>query len=638
MTAPTRAGDNARLRMGVLGMVVLSLFAAMYARLWYLQVVAAPESERAVIINQVRFVPEEAPRGRILDRQGRILVDNRVSQAVTVNRVKFQNDVDTVTRLAALLGIPPAVLVNRMNDQRFSPYKPVPVAEDVPESVIVYLAEHRDEFPGVEAQQLTERAYPHASLAAHVLGYVGEINDKELEGRKGAEKTYRLGDDIGKSGVERSFEDFLRGMPGVTKLEVDSRGKVLQTLDAQAPVRGEDVQLTIDLDVQRLTEESLLQGIEAARRAKEERDSDKTFVAPAGAVVVMDPRDGAVLGMASFPTFAPGDFVNGIKPEVFAALNEPASHFPLSNRAISGQYAPGSTFKLVTALAGLKDGLIQPVTTVDDKGSLRVGNRTFRNAGNRAWGRVNLARALTVSSDVYFYQLGSNFWSRRGQVGDGIQDTARELGMGVPTGIALESEVRGRVPDPDSRKRLHDRNPQAFPEGKWFAGDNVNLAIGQGELVVTPLQLANAYATFANGGTLFTPRIGARALKQDGAVVEDIVPEMVRKVDLTAGRGAILAGLRGAVTDDDGTAHGAFFGFPSNLPVAGKTGTAQVFGKQDTALFVGMAPFDNPQFVVAVVMEEAGFGGSAAAPVARRILEGLAGRPPGPVQLAGGVD
>ena len=637
MTAPTRAGDNARLRMGVIGMIVISLFAAMYARLWYLQVVAAPESERAVIINQVRFVPEEAARGRILDRQGRIIVDNRVSQAVTVNRVKFKNDVDTVTRLAALLGLPPAVLVNRMNDQRFSPYKPVPVAEDVPEEVIVYLAEHRDEFPGVEAEQLTERSYPNGNLAAHVLGYVGEINDKELDARQGSRKTYRLGDDIGKSGVERAFEDFLRGMPGVTKLEVDSRGKVLQTLESQTPVQGEDVQLTIDLDVQRLTEESLTQGIEAARRAQE-RETKKHFAAPAGAVVVMDPRDGSVLGMASFPTYTPGDFVNGIKPEVFAALNEPASAFPLSNRAVSGQYAPGSTFKLVTALAGLKDGLIQPVTTVDDKGSLRVGNRTFRNAGSRSWGRVNLARALTVSSDVYFYTLGSNFWSKRSQVGDGIQDTARELGMGSPTGISLEAEARGRVPDPDSRKRMHDRNPQAFPEGKWFAGDNVNLAIGQGEMVVTPLQLANAYASFANGGTLFEPRIGARALKQDGAVVEDMAPKVVRKIDLTAGRGAILAGLRGAVTDPDGTAHGAFLGFPSNLPVAGKTGTAQVFGKQDTALFVGFAPFDNPQYVVAVVMEEAGFGGSTAAPVARRILEGLAGKPPGPVQLAGSID
>ncbi|MDQ1446412.1 MAG: penicillin-binding protein 2, partial [Acidimicrobiaceae bacterium] len=355
MTAPVRAGDNARLRMGVLGMVVLSLFAALYARLWFLQVVANPESTRAVIINQVRVVPEEAPRGRILDRQGRIVVDNRVSEAVTINRVKFKNDVDTVTRLAALLQLPPAVLVNRLNDQRFSPYKPVPVAEDVPESVVVYLAEHRDEFPGVEAQQLTERAYPNGNLAAHLLGYVGEINDKELKGRKG--EGYRLGDEIGKAGVEKSYEEFLRGAPGLTKLEVDSRGKVLQTLDSQPPEQGKDVQLTMDLDVQRLTEESLAQGIEAARHATD-KEAKKNFLAPAGAAVVLDPRDGSVLAMASFPTFTPGDFVNGIKPDVFAALNEPASHYPLNNRALSGQYAPGSTFKLITALAGLKDGLL----------------------------------------------------------------------------------------------------------------------------------------------------------------------------------------------------------------------------------------------------------------------------------------
>lgn len=635
MTAPVRPGDTARLRMSVLGMVVISLFAALYARLWYLQVVAAPESQRAVIINQVRVVPEDAPRGRILDRQGRIIVDNRVSQAVTVNRAKFKNDVETVTRLAALLKIPPGVLVNRMNDQRYSPYKPVPVAEDVPEDVVVYLAEHRDVFPGVEAEQLTERSYPNGALAAHVLGYVGEINDKELKERKG--DGYRLGDDIGKSGVERSYEEFLRGTPGLTKLEVDSRGKVLQTLDSQPPVQGKDLQLTIDLDVQKLTEESLAQGLEAARRGSD-REHRKNFVAPAGAVVVMDPRDGGVLAMASFPTFAPGDFVNGIKPDVFQALNQPESRYPLSNRAISGQYAPGSTFKLVTALAGLKDGLIQPNTTIEDRGSLRVGNRTFRNAGSKAWGRVNLPRAVTVSSDVYFYKLGENFWVKRRDVGNGIQDTAREFGLGSPTGIPLESETRGRVPDPESRKRMNDRNPKAFPEGNWYAGDNVNLAIGQGEMLVTPLQLANAYATFANGGTLYTPRLAARVVTQDGTPVRHIEPEVVRKIDLTAGRAALLAGLRGAVAQEDGTARGAFAGFPSNMPVAGKTGTAQVFGKQDTALFAGFAPYENPEFVVAVVMEEAGFGGSAAAPVARRIMEGLAGKPPGPIQLTAAVD
>jgi len=640
MTAPIRPGDNARLRMGVLGMVVLSLFAALYARLWYLQVVAAPESERAVIINQVRVVPEEAPRGRILDRQGRIIVDNRVSQAVTVNRVAFRNDVETVTKLAALLKIPPAVLVNRMNDQRYSPYKPVPVAEDVPEDVVVYLAEHRDEFPGVAAEQLTERAYPNGNLAAHVLGYVGEINDKELKDHKG--QGYRLGDDIGKSGVERSYEEFLRGTPGLTKLEVDSRGKVLQTLDSQPPEQGKDVQLTIDLDVQRLTEESLVQGLEAAKKAQD-RENDKHFVAPAGSVVVMDPNDGAVLAMASFPTFAPADFVNGIKPEVFQALNQPESHYPLSNRAISGQYAPGSTFKLVTALAGLENGLIAPNSSLTDSGVYRVPNCRgekcqFQNAGRRAWGRVDLRRALAVSSDVYFYDLGARLWLQRDRYGTAIQDTARKYGFGQKSGIALESEQAGVVPDPERRKRLHDRFPDKFPERNWFTGDNINLAIGQGDMLVTPIQLANTYATFANGGTLHTPRVAAKVLEQDGRPVQDLAPDVVRKTDLGNGRDAVLQGLRGAVAEEDGTARGAFSGFPSRLPVAGKTGTAQVAGKQDTALFVGFAPYDNPQYVVAVVMEEAGFGGSTAAPVARRILEGLAGSPPGPVQLSGAID
>lgn len=638
MTAPIRPGDGTRLRMGVVAMVVVSLFAALFARLWFLQVIAVQESTRAVIVNQVRFVPEEAPRGRILDRNGRIIVDNRVSMAVTVNRVNFENTVESVTRLAALLRLPPAVLVNRINDQRFSPYKPVPVAEDVSEDIVVYLGEHRHEFPGVEATQLTERAYPNGNMAAHLLGYVGEINEAELKDRKG---DYRQGDSIGKSGVERSYEEFLRGEPGLVKLEVDAHGHVLQTLSERPPEQGSDLQLTVDLEIQRLTEESLAQGIEAARKATD-RERKKNFIAPAGAAVVIDPRDGSVVAMASFPTYNPADFVNGIKPEVFEALNLPESHYPLTNRVVSGQYAPGSTFKLMTAVAALKRGLITPETTVEDRGSLRIGNRTFNNAGKRPWGRVAVTRALAVSSDVFFYTLGNRFCpsNRPGACTTGIQESAKEMGLGERSGIALESERSGRVPDADSRKRLHDKYPQAYPEGKWFPGDNVNLSIGQGETVATPLQLANSYAAFANAGTLYTPRVAARALNQDGAVVDEFEPQVKRKIALDMGqRAAILAGLRGAITDPEGTAHGAFDGFPAGFPVAGKTGTAQVGGdKQDTALFVGFAPADNPQFVVAVVMEEAGFGGSVAAPVARRIMQGLAGKPPGAIELAGSVD
>lgn len=629
--------ETGRLRLALLGVVILSLFAALFARLWYLQVMDSQTFQVQAEQNQVRFVYEEAPRGRILDRQGRVLVDNRVSEAITVNRAELKgNEEHVIPRLAALLGITEEELRKRIGDNRYSAFRPVPVAEDVPEEKIVYLKEHQADFPGVGEAKLARRSYPNGTLAAHVLGYVGEINDTELEPRKG--KGYRLGDSIGKSGVEQSYEEFLRGEPAITKLEVDSRGEVLRTLDRRLPVQGNDIQVTLDLDVQKLAEESLRQGLEKARTRYDD-NTKKNFIAPAGAVVVLDPNDGSVLAMASHPTYDPASFVNGISTDVFRALQDPAGHFPLNNRALQGQYAPGSTFKLITALAALRDGLINERTTVDDRGSLRVGNRTFRNAGSYPWGRVNVQRALAVSSDVFFYTLGESFWNRRSQYGErAIQDAALEVGLGEKTGIPLASEARGRISDPEGRKRLHEQNPRAFPEGRWFAGDNVNLSIGQGETVVTPLQLGLSYATFANGGTVYQPQVTARVLRQDGTVVHEVPAVVNRKVDIPPNvRTPILNGLRGAVTDPKGTAHGAFAGF-SAFPVAGKTGTAQVFGKQDTAVFAAFAPANDPKYVISVVMEEAGFGGSVAAPVARRIFAGLAGKPVEPVELAGGVD
>jgi penicillin-binding protein 2 len=284
--------------------------------------------------------------------------------------------------------------------------------------------------------------------------------------------------------------------------------------------------------------------------------------------------------------------------------------------------------------------MIDTKYTIADGGSIKIGNRVFKNAGGEANGRVNLTRALTVSSDVFFYSLGNQFWLQRSQFGDAIQDEAHQLGLGKRSGVALPFEAIGRIPDPDTRKKLHDQNPKAFPNGKWFAGDNVNLAIGQGEMVITPLQLANAYATFANGGTVWVPRVGASVRDQVGTKLRDIPPQSVRKVDMPpAVRDPILQGLIGVTTDGRGTAAGAFAGFPSQgFPVAGKTGTAQAGNKQDTSLFVSFAPANDPQFVVGVVMEEAGFGASAAAPVARRILEALAGKPTRPVSYAGGID
>ncbi|MGH9189799.1 MAG: penicillin-binding protein 2 [Acidimicrobiales bacterium] len=634
------ARASSAFRLGILGVVVLSLFAAMLARLWYLQVLAGPEYRQAAQSNGVRFIYSEAPRGRIVDRQGRELVGNAVVSAVLANKTEMQRRPDVLTRLAVVLGRPESELAERLADQRFSPFKPVPVADEVPKETLVYLREHRADFPGVEGVQRTRRSYANGALAAHVVGYVAEINDRELASRRS--KGYRSGDSIGKSGLELAYEEDLRGQPQIEKLEVDSEGRVLRTLGVQRAVPGHDVQLTIDLDVQRVAEDSLAQGIKAAQSSYD-REQAKRFLATAGSVVVTDPRDGSVLAMASLPTYDPTEFVDGISRSRFAVLSDPANHYPLNNRAIQGLYAPGSTFKLATAMAGLAKGVIAPRDTVDDTGSISIGNppRVFRNALGKSHGRVDVTQAIAVSSDVFFYRLGQRFWEGRGYGRTSIQETARGLGMGQPTGVELPFEAGGRVPDPESRKRLNQANPKAFPTAGWYTGDNVNLAIGQGEMAVTPLQLANAYGTFANGGTVYATRLGRAILGLDGKELRRIAPRVLHKIDLPAStRSPMLAGFQGAVSDPLGTAYQAFSGFPlAQYRVAGKTGTAQAPPKQDTALFVGFAPAENPQFVVSVVMEEAGFGSSAAAPVARRIFEGLFGLTPAPtVERAEAVD
>jgi len=621
--------DSSRLRLGVLGVVVLSLFAALLVRLWYLQVMASDQYQ-AVSTNSVRLVTTEAPRGRILDRNGVELVRNRISDVVTVDRSALPMRPDVKARVAFLLRIPIEELDRRLESKRNSVYKPVPVGRDVPKETLIYIREHASEFPGVAHTRLTEREYTQGELAAHVLGYTAEINSDELAARKRLRRGYKPGDSIGKTGVELSFENDLRGEPGIEELEVDAAGRVLRTLNSRPPVPGHDVKLTIDINVQRMVEASLAEGLTVAQ-ASRDREFKKHFLAPGGAAVVLDPRDGSVLAMASNPTYNASIYVDGTVDQ-FKRLQDPALHSPLNDRATEGLYAPGSTFKLVTSIAALSKGLISPNTTVDDKGSIKIGNQVFRNAGSTPHGRVRLDQALTVSSDVFFYSLGEKFWTARGRYGESaIQSTARDLGLG---------EGIGRVPDPEIRKHLHDSNPKAFPNGGWFAGDNANLAIGQGEMAITPLQLANAYATFANGGTLWAPRLGTEIIDVNGNRVREVAPRAVRRIDLPPSlRNPILAGLMGAVKDPKGTAYGAFTGFPyDRMPLAGKTGTAEVTNKQNSALFTVFGPASNPQFEVTVLLEEAGFGADAAAPVARRIMDGLIGEPLKPIGRTGGAD
>ncbi len=632
------------MRLSVLGVVVISLFAALFSRLWYLQVMDSQNFQVAAKANQVRIVYEPAPRGRILDRNGTVLVDNRFRFVVTLSRQAAAQNPEVTTRVAALLNMSVADVQARISDVRFSPYKPVPVAEDVTKDVAIYLEEQQADFPGVEVTRVAERIYPQGQLAAHVLGNVGQVTSDEL--RRLRKDGYREGDEIGRGGVERSYEKYLRGEPGVTKLAVDASGTVLRLAlgRPKRPVPGRDVQLTIDATVQKLAEESLAQGMNAAKNSFD-REQKKRFIAPAGAAVVLDPNDGSVLALASYPTYDPSVFVGGIKQATFDQLRKKENHFPLNNRAIQGQYPPGSTFKLFTSLAGLEKGVIEPHTTVDDQGKFTLKNClgercVYRNAGGVKHGKVDLTRAITVSSDVYFYQLGAAFWGQRDRVPDAMQDTAKAFGLGSRTGIPLVGEQPGRVWTPADRKRFHDKKPKDFPEGNWRTGDNINLAIGQGDVAVTPLQIASAYGAFATGGTLAPPRIAARVLDPQSRPVADVPAAAPRKIDLPTGSDAVLAGLQAAVADPKGTAYGAFAGFPlATFPIAGKTGTAQVPPLQDTAMFVSFGPVARPQFVVAVVMEESGFGGSTAAPVARRVWDGLMGAPPGPIALTeGGAD
>jgi len=621
--------ENLRVRLAALGVIVVTLFAALFARLWYLQVLEAAPLRVAAQTNGVRLIYTPAPRGRILDRQGRVLVDNKLVDELTVDRAVAKKQPDLLGRLAALLSAPakPVTIESlrlALADDRFGPLAPVPVAV-VGSDVVIHVKEHPDEFPGVDISEVAERVYPHGLLAAHLLGYVGQINDTELAPRKTL--GYLPGDQIGKSGIESAYESALRGKPGVTEKEVDSHGKVGATIGHEDPVQGHDVRLTIDLDIQALAEGSLDQGLQAARASYDHKGGN-LFSAPAGAVVVMDPRDGSVLALASNPAYDPAQFINGIPTALFQQLEDPANNEPLTDRATSGLYAPGSNFKLITGTAALVRGLISPDTSIVDNGFIKVGGQVFHNAGASANGTVNITHAITVSSDVFFYTLGANFWNARNQYGLAIQDMAREYGLGQHTGIVIGDQA-GRVPGPDTRKKLHEQNPVAFPNGQWFTGDNVNLAVGQGELVVTPLQLANAYATFANGGTVWQPRVASAVVDQNGTKISDIAPHAVRQIIYPPGtHQAMLDGFVGVVANGDGTARTAFRGFPlDRFPVAGKTGTAQVTGKQDTSVFTAFAPANAPQFVVTVFEEQAGFGASGAAPVARHILEGLGNVP-----------
>ncbi len=632
--------DSPRLRLGIVAVVAVSLFAALFARLWFLQVLTAGEHELAAERNQRRVVPLSAPRGRILDRDGEILVANRASNVVLIDRAELNTLEDgeqeaVFARLGAIVDQPPSMLEAALADTSLGPFTPVPVAEDVDEEVLIEVRERQGDLPAVEARQLAVRAYPHDTLAAHVLGYVGAINAEELDDAGGPDAPggYRRASRIGKDGIERAFEDDLRGVDGEVVLEVDANNVPIRELSRREPIQGDDVVLSIDLQAQQAAEQALAEGMVKTQDHVDPETGEPVIFG--GSTVVLDVKEGTVAAMASWPTFNPADFIYEITPEQFAALTDPAQGTPFVNRALLGQYFPGSTWKLVTALAGMEAGLIDPEATINDPGTYTIPDCARgcgrQNAGRAAYQDVDLRKAITVSSDTYFYDLGARMWQQRDRLGaTPIQDMAALLGFGSRTGVGLPIEASGRLPTPALRAQAYAERPDLFATGDWFIGDNVNVSIGQGDLAVTPIQLANAYATFATGGTRYKPNLALRVQEQDGSVIREIAPRVGAQVELPSdARDPLVDGFVGATQSEDplGTAYRAFEGFPHDaFPVAGKTGTAQTgIGREDDALFAAFAPANDPRYAISVVMERAGFGSTWAAPVARSVLGSLSG-------------
>ena len=627
---PYRLTPQLALRIGILAAIALGLFAILFLRLWALQILSGDRYLAAAQNNQLRTIRLEAPRGAILDRNGRPLVVNVPGTSVRLWPAQLPKNrrYATVKRLATLLNVPMPGLLKEIEARKGDPLTPITVKTAVPEDKVAYLYEHWQEFAGVEVADTYLRKYPYQAMFAHALGYVGEISAEQLERLE--PKGYRGGDKIGQAGIERQFDAYLRGRAGLAHLTVDSVGRPQSDIrPALTPRPGDAVRLTIDAPLQRAAERALRYGIQVARGTP---DCTGCWAANGGAVVALDPSNGAVLALASNPSFKPSTFVGRVNPKKLAALSDEDANAPLLNRATSGLYPPGSTFKPVTALAAMQENLVTPYSLLQCSPEMTFGldRQVFRNWNPYTNEPMNMAIALSESCDTYFYELGNRFYELGPQNRTLLQKWARAFGFGVPTGLDIGGEASGLLPTPAWRKRTYD-NPI---DQAWNPGDSIQLTIGQKDLLVTPLQMARFYALIANGGKLVQPHV-VMDVEQPGdsnspAVVKQVfAPDPPEQINLDAGAlNAVREGLYRATHDPDGTSSGVFGHFP--IDISGKTGTAEkavsIKGVPpgtlfDQAWWCGYGPTNDPEIVVCVVIENGGHGGTSAAPAALKVFE-----------------
>jgi len=640
--------------MTFIAALVVALFLGLFSRLWFLQVLAGERYVELADSNRVRTVITEAPRGRILSADGVELARNRVALTLSVDRqVLFSPDGSlrdsdaerVISRLAELLELEPSTVLQRLSSQRRSPFRPVPIAIDITPEMLFFVRERQEMFPGVVAEYLPIREYPNGAIAAHLIGTVGEVTATELTDLLFSE--YRGGDILGRGGLESSYETELRGVQGRQLLVANARGTVLGVQSQRDAVEGNTLVTTIDFALQEAVEQALIDGIEASRRIR--RTDGRLLPSVAGSAVVLDTRTGAVLAMASYPTFEPSEFVGGVSQDYWSFVNDTANYRPLVNRAIAGSYPPGSVFKTVSGAAFMQAGLITPQQTRRCDAAFSVGGTTFRN-WNRGVneGPMTIVEALLRSCDTYFYDLAFENWRNEQRLGDGreyLVEVANRFGFGVDVGIDLPGAATGRVPGRQWRQSFWENSRDAYCSqaadaqpgslrqellddlcrygGVWRGGDAINSAIGQGDVLATPLQVAVSYQALANAGVVMQPRLGERILAPDGSVVREIAPESLGTLGLSdAELAAIIRGLEQTVNSRRGTAFNVFASSPVfALGVAGKTGTAEVRPLVPYAWFAGYAPMKNPEMIVVVNIEQGGGGSQTAAPIARTIME-----------------
>ncbi|MCX2925434.1 penicillin-binding protein 2 [Streptomyces sp. NEAU-W12] len=659
----TGRSTRVQIRLVVIQVLVLSLLGTLGGRLWYLQIREGAEYAKEASGNHVQQVVRPAVRGSILDARGVALADNETRLVVSASRtelMKMRDDGEAVlTKLAGVLGMPAKDVMEkvRLCDAETpqpcwngSPYQPIPITDEATAKQALQIRERAEDFPGISAEPQAVRRYaaPGQANTAQVLGYLSPVTDEELQKAQDTDSPYLRSDQVGRSGLERQYDKELRGKAGVTRYEVDNLGRVLGEAQADPAEPGANLVTSIDARVQRVAEYELNEAMKAARKEMD-RNTNRLYEADSGAIVVMEAKTGRVVAMASNPSYDPNAWVGGISGKDYANLTGKDSNYPLLNRAIQGVSAPGSIFKVIPTAAAVNAGYSFD-GPYECSSSYSIGGQVFKNFESQNHGAISLGRALEVSCDTVFYRLAHEEWKRDGgnkpkkNAQDWFYKTSHQFGLGELTGIDLPNEVTGRVPDRQWKLDYWKANKDAWCKSgkkggsyveqiayenclegnRLRAGDSVNYSIGQGDTLVTPIQMASVYAALSNGGTLYQPTVGKAVISPDGKKVTEIEPEAQSKLPITKKTLAEIDGaLEGVATR--GTAAWRFGGWPQDeIPMHAKTGTAEVYGKQTTSWFATY----TKDYSIVMTISQGGTGSGASGPAVRNVYNALYGVSP----------